>query len=205
MKKYIVFFGLVLGSFSGAFSQYFFQGAFGYDVETVVGTKIDGLESRGKSIDLQIGRFVNERKMRSFSASYTFGFQYLKDKGSFYMINGKQESGETRVKYSTIRLAYERKVCYANTEFDDVWNIYSIISYGVSLISVKAEYTNSIVKQNVRDTDSGTGFNIDFGIGTGVARKINLNTYVFGDFTASFPAADLYAPISVKLGVRKLF
>lgn len=205
MKKYIIFFGLVLGGFSNAFSQYFFQGAFGYDVETIVGSKIDGLEGRGKSIDLQIGRFVNERKMRSFSTSYTFGFQFLKDRGSYYTINGKQESGETRIKYSAMRLAYERKVCYANTEFDDVWNIYSIISYGVTFISVKAEYTNPIVKQNVRDTDSDKLINIDFGIGTGAARKINLNTYVFGDFKAIFPASDLYATISVKLGVRKLF
>lgn len=206
MKKFIVIFAIVFGSSFSGFSQFFFQGGLGADLLEFTDYE-NRPTSKSKNINLQIGRFVNERKMRSFSFSYNFGLK-SEDKNQNWIIDGNNYKTDKISTLSYMRLAYERKVTYANTEFDDPWNIYSIVTYGLQLNTHKTEYTDPTVNKISSDAGKEGGFAIDIGIGTGIARKFNISTYAYCDIMYIEPiyySSFAYSQISLQVGIRKLF
>ncbi len=196
MKKYIIFFGLVFLCFVSK-SQTFIQGGLMIKgVEASFGRGNQNVKG-GHGIDFQIGRFVNERKMRSFTINYRFGRKHSpeNDKGSFYDPNTssyKEYDIKRTATSSVLSLGYERKKCFANTEFDDVWQYYSILSYSISLITVKEEIDNSVklppgYEYDYRGTHIGL---LDLTAGAGMARKFKMNTYAFAEARMFFPLID---------------
>lgn len=213
MKKYIVFFGLVFLCFVSK-GQTFIQGgllvkgieaSFGRDDQSVKG---------GLGVDFQIGKFINEKKMRSFTINYRFGRKHSPENDKVFVYDPNTSlSTEYNIKRtatsSVLSLGYERKSCFANTEFDDVWQYYNIISYSLSLTTVKEEIDNSVKLPTSYEYDyQGTHFGLlDVTAGFGMARKFNMNSYAFAEARLFFPLidqGDFYpgAGIRFNFGVR---
>lgn len=214
MRKYIVFFGLVFLFFISK-GQTFIQG--GLMVKGIEASFGGGSEvvKGGHGVDLQIGKFVNERKMRSFIINYRFGRKHTPENSQLLVydpvtMTTKDYSIKRTATSSVLSFGYERKKCFSNTEFDDVWQYYDIFSYSLSLITVKEEVDESVVKlpSNYEYDFQGTHVGLlDLNAGVGMARKFNINTYAYAEARLFLPLidqGDFYsgAGIRFNFGVR---
>lgn len=183
MKKAIILLIIFFGTRSFVKSQTFIQGSLGmniFEVSQFVGDKSKG----GKKLDFQIGKFVNDRKMRAFVMAYKFGTKYTIDEQN-YSVYDPISGSYDRYRYtpsvssSEFSFGYERKVTFANTEFDDPWQFYNIITYRLCFGTIK---DNTVYPANA-NKDEYAGSYVDFSIdlGLGMARKFSVKTYAFAE------------------------
>lgn len=169
-----------------------------------------GTAKRATELHLQIGKFVNNRKMRSFTLTYRSAL--YKDEEVLVSPNNststKVKSNE-RVTATSFVVGYERKVCFANTEFDDPWQFYNLLNYHFTFRKVSQEFSNSQVTVNnnndIDNLEESIPYGLGLGFGLGAARKINNNIYSYIEIRGNAPF--LLDPTAVKLnfGVRYMF
>jgi hypothetical protein len=208
MKGYYFLVVAVLYSYA-LHSQTFIQGALGFNIYE---NSIDHHAVKGsKGVDIQIGKFVSNKKMRSVSFNYRYNRTH--DFGTYNYITHNQgvntyHYDERLVTSSVISIGYERKKCFANTEFDDKWQYYNIISYLYSVVKVKDEFTTpGVDKSKVPDFKDLSGTHksyFDVNLGLGMARKFYRKTYAFVEVRYFTPLFNFSTPYSGR-GIKTNF
>lgn len=206
-KRHYIQFLLVVALISNTAklkAQIFVEAGIGFPlIET--NEAYNGIKSSNE-INLQIGKFVSFKKMRSFSFGYK-NTTYI-DETVSSNINGTLQSGKYTAKASIIALGYERKVTIANTEFDDVWQFYNIVNYHFSIANINETITNP--KLDFKKENPGNSVSIDLDLGLGMARKFSTKTYAYIDARGYLPIIDagyFLSGVGIKttFGVRHVF
>ncbi|HYG15089.1 MAG TPA: hypothetical protein VEC12_04985 [Bacteroidia bacterium] len=205
MKKTVILFLLAICFSVRGVSQGFMQVSFGTDVYS--GDDYEGRQSASKTIDLQIGRFADEELAESFTLGFSTGLKYRDDLGTLRLPSGPEIKAERLYSFNILSLGYERKIIWFG-EFDDLWNVYTTRRLGLILVQSKMEYNEPVIAalhSNDQYSKTGIGFNV--GASLGAARKFNKSTYAFSDLTLAlnYGGELLNMPVTLSLGVRRLF
>lgn len=184
-------------------SQFFVESSLG--ISPIEDNAFGRSPKMGKQIQLQIGRFVNERKMRSFSVA--FRNSTLLEEVFDNTLNGVRVVTDRAITTSRIAIGYERKVTFANTEFDDIWQFYNILNYRITFVTVKDEVSNPQAKAlESYNTSIVTPY---ISAGLGMARKFTQNGYIYADLRFYGPLIELNlqtgAGFKTNFGVRYFF
>ena len=215
-KRHYIQFLLVVALISNTAilkAQTFFEASYGTLLFEVA--KFDIAEgvvlSGGKRLNFQYGKFVNNRISRTISLSYINGStsRDIEQRSEVHSNFATAQNRTVNFELSSIDLEYERKATKFDTEFDDVWNIYSIFSIGASLytlqekIIVPPKSTQGISFSK----NAALGSDLIFigGYGWGVGRKIHKAGYIYSDLRATLSLGNDYNrfPILFNLGYRQ--
>lgn len=185
VKKYILILIAAIALPFASKAQNFIEGSVGYIPFEI---NMSDLPSHGGiSMQFQYGKFVNNYKMRSVS----FGVRRVglqRDDINYTSIDGVPGNYHSTISSSVtaLNLGYERKVTFANTEFDDTWQYYSIVNYHLTMFTVSETFSDpSIISQD--DKYAGTYFSPDIEFGLGMGRKFAQKAYAYSE-------ARLYMP-----------
>lgn len=210
MTKIIKFILLIpfLALVTNTKAQGFTEGSFGISI--IETNDLIGTAKRATEFHLQIGKFVNNKKMRSFTLTYRNAL--YKDEEVLVSpnnsTNDRVKSNE-KVTSTSFVIGYERKVTFANTEFDDPWQFYNILNYHFTYTRVTQDFSNpQVTVTNNNDIDNleeNFPYALGLGFGLGAARKINRNIYSYLEIRGNAPF--LLDPTAIKFnfGVRYMF
>jgi len=168
----------------------------------------------GKHLHFQIGKFVNNRSIATFSIGYNFGMKRTFDDQIAYETFFGREFFPTKhtIEVSALTLAYEGKTTVGYNDFDDVWTYYLIGYYGFSLMKYK-DYIEPTAANEAYQKGSyldkptkASRTSFDIGYGFGMGRKVTQDMYVYADIKAGAAISlNTRLLIYTGFGVRKLF
>ncbi len=189
--------------FEASYGRSFFETA-QFDLES--GVNLNG----GNRLNFQFGKFVNNRVSRTISLSYARSTSDdIEQRSEVRSSLATPQNRTVNFILSSTDIEYERKKTKFNTEFDDVWNIYSIVSVGVSFYTLKEDVvvpppTSTGISFPENDA-VGSDLIFMAGYGWGAARKIHKTAYVFSDLRATLALGNIYNrfPIYLNFGYKQ--